>query len=153
MNFMRSSAARSAGLLLAAALVSACAGSAPRTAQEPSFAPALTVERFLRAANQGDLDTMSSLFGTRDGSVTGQWSRKEVDERMLIFATVLRHQDYSITGEQIVPGRREEATQLNVRLVTQNGNVAEVPFTLVRTRRDSSWLVENFDLAALTRAR
>jgi hypothetical protein len=58
-----------------------------------------------------------------------------------------------ITGEQIVPGRREEAVQLNVRVVTQNGNIAEVPFTLVRTRRDSSWLIESFALDALTRAR
>jgi hypothetical protein len=149
---MRSSAVCFPGLL-AAALLTACAGSAPRTPLEPSFAPALTVERFLRATNQRDLDTMASLFGTRDGPVSRQWSRREVDERMLIFATVLRHQDYSITGEQIVPGRREEAVQLNVRVVTQNGNIAEVPFTLVRTRRDSSWLIESFALDALTRAR
>lgn len=151
---MRSSAVRFSGLLFAAALFSACAGSAPqRGAMDPTLAPAMTVERFMRAANQSDLDTMASLFGTRDGPVTRQWSRREVDERMVMFAAVLRHQDYTITGEQIVPGRRDEATQLNVRVVTANGNTAEVPFVLVLNRRDSSWLVESFALDALTRAR
>jgi len=113
----------------------------------------MTLERFLAAANQKDLDTMASLFGTRDGSVRSVWSREEVDRRMLLLANVLTHTDYAITGEQIVAGRRDEATQLNVRVVTANGNTAEVPFVVVRNRRDSSWLVESFALDALTRAR
>jgi hypothetical protein len=150
---MRWSVVRTSGLLAVAAVISACGGPAPRAAAEPSFAPTMTLERFLRAANQRDLDTMASLFGTRDGSVTRTWSRREVDERMLIFATVLRHHDYTIGAEEIVPGRREEATRFTVRIITQNGNPADVPFTMVRSRRDSSWLVEEFNLAALTRAR
>lgn len=153
---MRSSAVRFSGLLIAASLLSACASAAPpraAAAADPSFAPAMTVERFLRAANQRDFDTMSSLFGTRDGSVRTQWSAREVDERMIIFANALRHQDYSIRGEEIVPGRRDEATQLTVRIVTAAGSTVDVPFTLVRTRRNSSWLVESFALDVLTRAR
>lgn len=152
---MRSGAVRFSGLLLAASLLSACASSTPpngAAAPDPSFAPALTVERFMRAANQRDFDTMASLFGTRDGSVNAQWTDKEVDERMLIFANVLRHQDYSITGEEIVPGRRDEATQLNVRILLQNGSTVDVPFTLVRTR-SASWLIESLALDVLTRAR
>lgn len=147
---MRFSAARSAALLLGVlVLASACARTAVQ-APEPAFAAAMTVERFLRAANQNDLDTMAQLFGTRDGPVARTWSRREQDERMFLLASLLRHSDYTITGEQIVPGRREEATQLNVRMVVSQGPV-QVPFTLVRSR--NQWLVENVDIESITRGR
>jgi hypothetical protein len=147
---MRFSAARSAGLLLGLlVLLSACARSTPQ-GPEPGFAASLTVERFLRAANQNDLDTMASLFGTRDGAVSRRWSKREADERMFILASLLRHTDYSIVGETVVPGRRDEATRLNVRVVVAQGAV-QVPFTLVRAR--NQWLVENVDIEAITRGR
>jgi hypothetical protein len=149
---MRFSAARPAALLLGVlVLVSACGrGGPPALAPDPGFAAALTVERFLRAANQNDLDTMASLFGTRDGAISRSWSKREQDERMFLLASLLRHTDYTVLGEQIVPGRREEATQLNVRLVVGQGPV-QVPFTLVRAR--NQWLVEKVDIEAITRGR
>jgi Lhr-like helicase len=150
MNIMRLSAVRSAGLLFGIALLSACAsGSAPRTGVSASVAPAMTIERFLAAANQNDIDTMAALFGTRDGSVTRTWSRKEVDERMLVFANLLRHTDYTIASEQLVAGRREEATQLNVRMVIR-GDTLQVPFILVRTS-DQNWLIEDIGIETVTR--
>jgi hypothetical protein len=151
MNAMRLSVVRSAGLLLGMAVFSACAGSAPRAGVDASLAPAMTIERFLSAANQNDLDTMASLFGTRSGPVSRTWSRKEVDERMLLLANVLRHTDYSIMGEQIVAGRRDEATQLNVRMVI-NGATHQVPFIMVRTD-NQNWLIENIGIDQVTRGR
>ena len=145
---MRLRDVRSAGLLFGMALLSACASSAPRTGVDSSLAPAMTVERFLRAANQNDLDTMASLFGNKAGPVTRTWSRKEVDDRMLLLANVLRHTDYTIAGEQIVAGRRGEATQLNVRLVI-NGSTHQVPFVMVLTD-SQNWLIENIDITAVT---
>jgi len=148
---MRFSAARSAALLLGVlVLASACARPPVQQGPEPAFAAAMTVERFLRAANQNDLDTMAQLFGTRDGPVTRNWSKREQDERMFLLASLLRHSDYSITGEQVVPGRREEATQLNVRMVVSQGQV-QVPFTMVRSR--NQWLVEKIDIESITRGR
>jgi hypothetical protein len=148
---MRLSAARSARFVLGLVLMGACAGSAPRTGVDSSVGPAMTVERFLRATNQNDLDTMASLFGNRDGSVTKVWSQKEIDERMLIFASVLRHTDYSFAGEELVAGRRDEATQLNVNMVIQ-GDTLQVPFTMVRTA-DQNWLIENIGIERVTRGR
>lgn len=148
---MRLSAVRSAGLMVGLALWSACAGSPPRAGVDSSVGPAMTIERFLRATNQNDLDTMASLFGNRDGSVTRVWSEKEVDERMLIFTSVLRHTDYEIVGEEIVAGRRGEATQLNVRMVIQ-GDTVQVPFTMVRTG-NQNWLIENIGIERVTRRR
>ena len=146
---MRSSAVRNAGLMLALVLFAACAGAAPRAGASSPVGAALTIERFLAATNQNDLDTMASLFGTRDGSVTRTWSQKEIDERMLIFASVLRHTDYTIAGEQVVAGRREEATQLNVNMVIQ-GDTVQVPFLLVRTA-NQNWLIENIGIERVTR--
>lgn len=147
---MRLRVARPAGFLFGLALVSACSGSVPaRSAVDSSFGPALTIERFLRATNQSDLDTMASLFGNRDGSVNRVWSQKEIDERMLIFASVLRHSDYTIASEQQVAGRRDEATQLNVKMVI-SGDTLEVPFTMVRTSAQN-WLIENIGIDVVTR--
>jgi hypothetical protein len=146
---MRFSAARFTGLLLGAVVVlSACASAAPSRAPDSALAPTMIIERFLRAANQNDLDTMGSLFGTRDGAVNRSWSRKEMDERMFLLASLLRHTDYTIGGAQIVPGRREEATQYVVRLVVAQGP-AQVPFTLVRTRANQ-WLIEDIGIERIT---
>jgi hypothetical protein len=144
---MRFSAARSVSLLFGVVLVTSACARPVAQAPQMAFAPAMTVERFLRAANQNDLDTMGALFGTTAGSVRATWTPREVDERMFLLASLLRHTDYSIVGEQIVPGRREEATQLNVRLVVAQGPV-QVPFTLVRAR--NQWLIENINIERIT---
>ena len=83
--------------------------------------------------------------------MTRVWSQKEIDDRMLIFASVLRHTDYTIAGEQIVAGRRDEATQLNVQMVIQ-GDTVMVPFTMVRTA-SQNWLIENIGIEQVTRGR
>ena len=139
-------AAKPTGLLAVLVLFSACAGAPPR---DPRVPATLTIERFLTAANQNDLDTMITLFGTRNGSVRSTWSKQEADQRMFLLASVLRHSDYSIGPEQIVPGRREEATQFVVRLVMANRTV-QVPFQLVWTR-NGQWLIENIPVDRITR--
>jgi hypothetical protein len=147
---MRLSAARCTGLLLIGALVTlpSCA-STPAQPAQPALAPQMTIERFLRAANQNDLDTMAALFGTRDGPITRNWSRREADDRMFLLASLLRHSDYRIESEQLVPGRREEATQFTVRLVVSQGPV-NVPFTLVQTTRNRTWLIEQIGIERIT---
>jgi hypothetical protein len=132
--------------LLALVLNSACGSSA--RAPESALAPAMVVERFLRAANSNDIDTMGRLFGTRAGPIAERDSRKDLDDRMIVIASVLRHTDYQIQGEQIVPGRRDEATQLVVRLVNGERRY-ELPFTLVQSGR-WGWLIENIPLELIT---
>ena len=150
---MRLSAVRPIGVLLAAAALAGCAsgGATPSSAVplDTSLAPAMTIERFLRAANQSDLDTMAQLFGTRDGAVARAWTKQEVDDRMLLLANVLRHSDYTIAGEQVVAGRRDEATRLNVQMVI-GGDTFVVPFTLVRTGA-RNWLIEEIGIDRVTR--
>lgn len=137
------------------------AGAAPERASQPSgprmvggaapaLATSLTIEQFLRAVNAKDLDTMARLFGTRDGSIALRDPRQQVEDRMFALAVIMEHQDYSIDGGEIVPGRRDEATQVFVRMNAQGKNV-RVPFTLVWSR--DSWMIEQIGIEAITNAR
>ena len=56
-------------------------------------APALTVERFLQAANTRDLETMSRLFGNNNGPIGDSGSMAEVELRMNVIAESLKHED------------------------------------------------------------
>jgi len=133
-------------LALALALVGACAHQQVTTSGR--LAPSLVVEQFMRAANGKDLDTMARLFGTKDGSAADHWGRDELEKRMFIYATELRHNDYEIVSEEMVPGRTDVATRLNVQLTRDDGKFL-VPFTLVRYKGDT-WLIEQFGLDVLT---
>lgn len=115
------------------------------------MAPALAVERFLQAANRQDLATMSRLFGTVDGPIIDRDPREEVEKRMFAIAAILRHEDFRIEGEQIVPGR-PEATQLIVRMTVDRGRQVPVAYTLVRSKK-GAWLIEVIDLEAITKGR
>ncbi|MGH7130077.1 MAG: hypothetical protein ACREIV_16010, partial [Planctomycetaceae bacterium] len=108
-------------------------------------------EQFLRATNAKDLDTMARLFGTVHGPIVERDPGDQVDNRMFALAAILQHQDYAIEGMQIVPGRREEATRVNVRM-TVNGRTTDVPYTLVWSH-NGNWLIEQIGIETLTNGR
>jgi hypothetical protein len=125
----------------------------PGAAASGGLGPTLVVEQFMRALNSEpkDLVTMARLFGTKDGPIGERDPRQQVEQRMFAIATVLHHDDYEILREQQVPGRSTEATQLLVK-VTAGKNNNTVPFTMVRYK-DSSWLIEQIGLDAITTRR
>ena len=127
------------------------AAGAPLGTGAPSVATSLVIEQFLRAVNASDLDTMARLFGTVEGPIVKRDPKKDVDNRMYALAAILRHEDYAIEGMQIVPGRRDEATRVNVAM-TVNGRSVRVPYTLVWSR-DGNWLVEQIGIEAITSMR
>jgi hypothetical protein len=116
----------------------------------PSLATSLVIEHFLRAVNAKDLDTMARLFGTRDGSIALRDPRQQVEDRMFALSAIMTHQDYSIDGSEIVPGRRDEALQVFVRM-SVNGRGARVPFTLVWA--GESWMIEQIGIETITNGR
>jgi hypothetical protein len=145
-----------ASLALAAMMATACASK--RVVDRPVGPPpnaevsaSLVVDQFLRAANSNDLDTMARLFGNRNGPVANDENRQELDRRLFAIASVLRHDSYTIKGSQIVPGRRNEATQINV-LMKFGAQEIEVPWVLVYSK-DGTWLVESIDLEKITSRR
>ncbi|MEX0890968.1 MAG: hypothetical protein WEB88_02280 [Gemmatimonadota bacterium] len=119
-----------------------------RTTGMDSVAASMVVEQFLTAANANDLDGMARAFGTTDGPWSTTVPIGERDERMFALASVLRFDDYELAGTGLVPGRRDVATLINVRMRFGRRDVV-VPFTMVETER-WGWLVEKIDVEKIT---
>jgi len=125
----------------------------------------LSLERFLQAANERDIESMGHLFGTADGPIwdtgstfgcffkkIGSWfggascvKHADVEVRLDAIARVLEHEDYKIVREEPVAGRLNSATRIFVDLTVEGENVPDIPFVVVRAR-GGQWLVEEVDL-------
>lgn len=139
--------ARAAALLALLVLVGCTTRPLPNN-QMAGLAPQLSVERFLQAANARDFESMRRLFGTFDGPIGGD--RLELELRMSAIAEILRHEDYQIQGQQQEPGRQYPTTRVIVTLTKDGREITNVPFLVVRTE-DGGWLVQEVDLALVTR--
>lgn len=109
--------------------------------------PALSVERFLQAANARELDAMARLFGTVDGPIRGD--RQELELRMDAIAGILQHEDYRIVAQRQEPGREHPTTRITVELIKEDRRIPDVPFLVVRTS-EGGWLVEEIGLERVT---
>lgn len=134
-------------LVAAAACVTQTVTRSSMVTAGAAMEPGLVVERFLRAANANDLNTMGQLFGTRNGSVFREEPRSYVEQWMFTLASVLRHDDFTMQGTQIVPGRSGEAVRVIVDMRINDRNVA-VPFVVVNSR--DGWIVEQVDVEVIT---
>lgn len=119
-----------------------------RTPAAQSQEPALLVERFLRAANGNDLETMTRLFGTPEQTIVEREGQMRAERRMYVLASILRHRDYAVVGKQTVPGRMLDAIELQVRIETED-ETATVPFLVVRSN-DGGWIIEQIGIEPLT---
>ncbi len=142
-------------LFLLLASVSACSSRPSVNRGALPVAPALTVERFLQAANTRDLATMSRLFGTDDGPIGDTGSRQEVELRMDLIAEILQHTDYQIMSESRVPGTESPSIRVGVDIliVTPRGTtmVRDVGFTVV-LESPNRWLINVIELVKITGA-
>lgn len=170
------SLARSAFTVTALAAVvvglSACSTTVVRPAGAAAVAPQLTVERFLQAANDRDLDSMGRLFGTRNGAIgdtgstfscfwkkIGSWlggsscvDRAQVEVRLDAIARVLQHENYVLDGEEMVAGRAAPTRRVFVDLTLDGGGaVQNVPFEVVQGG-EQRWFVERVDLERILSA-
>jgi hypothetical protein len=134
-------------VVLMPALALAACGSRDTVPAMESPGPALVVERFLQAANVNDLHAMTQLFGTSRGTIDQLEPRERAERRMQVLASLLRHDDYVITGQRAVPGRLQDATELLVELRMSDRTVV-VPHLVVR--RGGGWIIERIDVEALT---
>jgi hypothetical protein len=151
--------------LLAAAACTTQSGSAPVA----PVAAQLSVERFLQAANQRDVQAMGRLFGTADGSLMetgstfscffkkiGSWfggtactKRTDVEIRMDAIASIVQHRDYRIVRDEPVAGRVRPTRRVIVDMtMAQNRVVSGAPFVVVQTG-EGRWLVEQVPLEQL----
>lgn len=167
----QSRSAVSLPVLMFSLTLAGCATGSGGGGPEAAVAPVLSVERFMQAVTQQDLDTMARIFGTHDGPVAdtgstvgcafrrlGSWlgmsqrclSRVDVELRMNTIALILRHDDYRIGPDEGVPGRVHPTTVVPVTLIRGSQEIPGVPFLVVRSR-SGRWLVEQIDLERITR--
>lgn len=153
-------------VLLALGAITACSSSQARVNPATALEPQLSVERFLQAANVRDLDAMGRLFGTADGAYgdtgstfgcafkkIGSWfggescrTRQEVELRMDAIASILRHQDYTVTQQQMVAGRMHPTSRVLVDMVMDAERIVRaVPFVVVHGL-GGQWYVQEIDL-------
>lgn len=144
---MRNARLLSASLLTGMMLVGACVKTVV-VSPANSMGASLALERFLAAANAKDLTAMSNLFGTKAGPIIKRDEKAHVETQMHLIATILRHDDYKLEGEEMVPGRREDATMLNVNII-KGKQTTMVPFIMVRTT-EGQWIVECLEIERLT---
>jgi len=146
--------------------VAACTTTYVLPSEAAPVAAQLSVERFLQAANQRDVQAMGNLFGTEKGPVMDTGSplgcafkkigslfggrscvkKTDVEIRMDAIASILAHQDYRIVREDRVPGRQAPTTRVLVDLTVQGAPVRGVPFVVVQSD-EGRWLVQEVDLA------
>jgi len=126
----------------------------------------MSVERFLQASNARDLHGMAGIFGTSDGPVIetggsfgcmfkrmGSWiglgdrcgTLQEVELRMDAIAQILRHDDYAVVSESMVPGRKSPTSRIGVNLVINGRDISDVPFLVVQDGK-GRWLIVEIDL-------
>jgi hypothetical protein len=160
---------RSRTLVLAVlTLATAACASGPGPSQAAPVAAQLSVERFLQAANQRDVESMGRLFGTADGPIMntgstfscffkkiGSWfggsacqKRVDIELRMDAIASIVRHDDYRVVREEPVAGRTRPTRRVLVDFSMGQRSVSAAPFIVVQTR-EGRWLVEQVPLEQL----
>ena len=159
-------------LLTAVVVSAACTTQVIQSPGAAAVAPQLSVERFLQAANSRDLYGMGRLFGTSDGPIgdTGgtfgcmfkkiaSWfggqscrTRQEVEIQMEAISSILRHENYRITREEMVAGRDVPTTRVVVNLTIGGRRVDDIPFLVVQAGA-GQWLVQEVDLQRVMAAR
>jgi len=152
---------------LLSASVSACTSQTGPSEVAP-VAAQLSVERFLQAANDRDVQSMGRLFGTAEGALgdtggsfgcffkkIGSWfggtacmKRVDVELRMDAIASVVQHQDYRIVREEPVAGRTSPTRRVLVDFDMGSRSVGGVPFVVVQTD-EGRWLVQEVPLESI----
>lgn len=154
-------------------LASAACTTQSRPVAVAPVAAQLSVERFLQASNERDVQAMGRLFGTADGSLMetgstfgcffkkiGSWfggnectKRTDVELRMDAIASIIQHVDYRIVREEPVAGRVAPTRRVIVDMsMPENRTVMGVPFVVVQTG-EGRWLVQEVPLEQVMVAR
>jgi hypothetical protein len=104
------------------------------------------VGQFLDAANRNDYRLMARLFGNADGPAERDLGQAEVEQRMFVLSSLLKHASYALREMDVAMeggGRRVIANMVG----TRSGDVS-VPFATVS--HQGRWFVERIFTEPLT---
>jgi hypothetical protein len=125
------------GLVLAA-----CGGHGPSPVQ-PSNTAAGTVQSFMQAVADSNLNKMAALWGTANGPALATRQPPDYQRRIAIMQAYLRSDSFRLASDvpQADPNRR--ALQVELRRETCTWLV---PFVAIKTGK--GWLINQVDLSA-----
>lgn len=141
-------------------LISACATSPSKVstgAPLPAVAPAgnatgapdakAAVLAFLDAAKSQDLQALSSVWGSSEGSVreTGNIPREEMEKRELVMLCYLSHDTHQVLSD--APGANNERV---IAAQLRRGNLARTSNFYAVAGPGGRWYVRSFDMEPLT---
>lgn len=143
---------RSTLVLCIGVLVAGACASSGSLSQDPSLYGSATPEQavgaFLGAADAQDYQAMGRQFGTPEGPAEREMGLAEVEQRMVVLARLLQHDEYQLRREN-APGGEPDRTRLVAEMTgTRNGSVS-VPVITATTDR-GRWFVEQLELRELT---
>jgi hypothetical protein len=108
--------------------------------------PSEAVARMMAAAKAEDLQAVGAVWGDADGLSRDKWSRSEFEMRAFYIVKCLRNDRYQMLSEgQAANNRRVASVQ-----VTKGPLTETTTFRMVQGP-GGRWLVENADLAPLTK--
>ena len=122
------------------------AGSANLNAAGGAMSPKAAVEGFLLAVKNQDLQAMSMIWGNEKGLARDQFSREELEKRLVIMQCNLNHDSWSYAMG--LDGTTRAGEQ-DLRIELRQKNLKEQ--TMVTTIRGpgARWYVKNVDLTKL----
>ena len=123
----------------------ACGGRPAVTVAPAPATPEATVEQFLAAAADTNLERMGDLWGTARGPSVLTIPSQERQRRLAIMQRVLRNDEHRVVASEASPTRPDRRV-LRVELV-RDGQRFLVPFTLV-IARTGGWLINEIGLDA-----
>lgn len=139
-----------AGLGLSTGCASAGGGLSAEPSAYGSSSARAAVAAFLEAARERDYTAMGRLFGTRDGPAEQRLGVAEVEQRMIVLAGLLEHEEADLRRQdlaQLGPGHARFVAALGG---TRQGRV-DLPVVAASTP-DGRWFVERIDVNALGRS-
>lgn len=133
-------------LLLTGATAVACAPATVNPTGQLTGAPSarLAVDHFMAAVRTGDLQAMTTFWGTSRGPTRDTMERDQLERRAIILQCFLAHDQFTIRSEYPGDGGR----RLLGADLTRGNQTRPTTFTTI-IGPGSRWYVEAVDMAAL----
>ena len=130
-------------VLASLALAAAACSSAATSSFVAPVDPEVTVNNFMNAVQENNLQVMGQLWGTESGPMAGRMDADQLDMRLAVMQRYLTHERFQLVPPPPTATMREGRRMYQVEF-TRFGCVIKVPIELVQVK--SSWLVTNVDL-------
>lgn len=128
----------------AALLLAACGGGSGGGSVHPAASASGTVQEFMRAVVDSNLDKMAMLWGTAKGPAAKTRQPPDYERRIAIIRAYLNSDDYRILSDNQDEGGQAHTLQVQLR---RQACTWTVPFG-VAPLSGGGWVIEQIDLTA-----